>query len=76
MRTAFLQVVVIFATLLLVLTGSGHKTVTTTPIPDGFVHESGIQLLNGSDLPIKLNSVNLGGWLESEGWIWGKGWTT
>ncbi len=73
MRTAFLQVVVIFATLLLVLTGCGHKTVTTTPIPDGFVHESGIQLLNGSDLPIKLNGVNLGGWLEWEGWIWGKG---
>ncbi|MFI5271082.1 MAG: glycoside hydrolase family 5 protein [Candidatus Saccharimonadales bacterium] len=40
---------------------------------NGFVHESGTQLLDGNGKPLKLTGVNFGGWLEWEGWIWGKG---
>ncbi len=40
-----------------------------------FVHRSGQQILDGQNNVIKLNGVNLGGWLMWEGWIWGGGFT-
>jgi cellulase (glycosyl hydrolase family 5)/predicted xylan-binding protein with Ca-dependent carbohydrate-binding module len=43
------------------------------PIPAGFVHQSGRQLLDGADRPLKLRGVDLGGWLSWQGWIWGQG---
>jgi Cellulase (glycosyl hydrolase family 5)/Ca-dependent carbohydrate-binding module xylan-binding len=43
------------------------------PVPDGFVHQSGTQLLDGANRPLRLRGVNLGGWLLWEGWVWGQG---
>lgn len=40
-----------------------------------FVHREGQQMLDGQNKVIKLNGVNLGGWLMWEGWIWGGGFT-
>ena len=42
---------------------------------NSFVHRSGRQLLDGSNTQIRLEGVNLGGWLLWEGWIWGTGYT-
>lgn len=39
----------------------------------GFVHQQGQTLQNGVNQTIKLQGVNLGGWLSWEGWIWGGG---
>ena len=38
-----------------------------------FVHRSGQQILDGQNNVIRLNGVNLGGWLLWESWIWGGG---
>lgn len=38
-----------------------------------FVHSSGRMLKDGAGETIRLNGVNLGGWLLWEGWIWGGG---
>jgi endoglucanase len=43
------------------------------PVPAGFVHQSGTQLLDGANRPLRLRGVNLGGWLLWEGWLWGQG---
>lgn len=43
------------------------------PIPAGFVHQSGTQLLDGAGNPVKLRGVDLGGWLSWQGWEWGQG---
>jgi Cellulase (glycosyl hydrolase family 5)/Ca-dependent carbohydrate-binding module xylan-binding len=43
------------------------------PIPAGFVHQAGTQLLDGANQPLPLHGVNLGGYLSWEGWIWGQG---
>jgi len=40
-----------------------------------FVHRQNQQILNGQNTVIKLDGVNLGGWLMWEGWIWGGGFT-
>jgi endoglucanase len=40
-----------------------------------FVHRNNKQLLDGQNNVVKLNGVNLGGWLMWEGWIWGGGYT-
>ncbi|MFL5753416.1 MAG: glycoside hydrolase family 5 protein [Bacteroidia bacterium] len=37
----------------------------------GFVHLSKGKLVDGNNAAVKLNGVNLGGWLLWEGWIWG-----
>ena len=42
-------------------------------LPPGFVHQSGTQLLDGTDRALRLHGVDLGGWLLWEGWIWGQG---
>ena len=41
--------------------------------PVGYVHQSGTQLLDGNNNPLRLHGVNLGGYLSWEGWIWGNG---
>ncbi len=46
---------------------------TNSAIPAGFVHQSGTQLLDGANQPLRLRGVNLGGWLSWEGWLWGQG---
>ena len=46
---------------------------TTVPAAAGFIHESGRQLVAGNGTPVKLEGVDVGGWLEWEGWMWGKG---
>ncbi|MBD3637779.1 MAG: cellulase family glycosylhydrolase [Crocinitomicaceae bacterium] len=38
-----------------------------------FVHQGGKYILDGNNDTIRLNGVNLGGWLMWEGWIWGGG---
>ena len=43
------------------------------PIPAGFVHQSGTQLLDGAGNPVKLRGADLGGWLSWQGWEWGQG---
>jgi hypothetical protein len=58
------------------LTFSSSGSVTPAPelrVPDGFVRESGTQLLDGDGRPLRLRGVNLGGWLLWEGWIFGEG---
>lgn len=40
-----------------------------------FVHRSNQQILDGQNNVIRLDGVNLGGWLMWEGWIWGGGFT-
>jgi hypothetical protein len=52
--------------------GSG-ASLANPAVPAGFVHQSGTQLLDGADRPLRLRGVNLGGWLLWEGWIWGQG---
>jgi hypothetical protein len=53
---------------------TSNVSVPTNPaIPAGFVHQSGTQLLDGANQPLKLRGVNLGGYLSWEGWIWGQG---
>jgi endoglucanase len=52
---------------------SGQSVPAASPIPGGFVHQSGTQLLDGADQPLRLHGVNLGGFLSWEGWIWGQG---
>lgn len=37
----------------------------------GYIHRDGRNLLDASGKTVKLNGVNLGGWLLWEGWIWG-----
>lgn len=39
------------------------------------MHRSGKQVLDGNGTVIRLEGVNLGGWLMWEGWIWGEGFT-
>jgi hypothetical protein len=41
--------------------------------PAGFVHRAGRSLVDGSGVPLRLDGVNLGGWLLWEGWILGGG---
>jgi endoglucanase len=48
---------------------------TLTAQPTGFVHLSHGKVVDAGSNPIKLNGVNLGGWLLWEGWIWGGGFT-
>ena len=52
---------------------SGSSAAYTPAGPTGFVHESGRQLLDGNNAPLKVKGVDAGGWLEWEGWMWGKG---
>jgi aryl-phospho-beta-D-glucosidase BglC (GH1 family) len=52
---------------------AGITAPANPPIPAGFVHQSGTTLLDGAGQPLKLRGVNLGGWLNWEGWIWGQG---
>src|SRR5687767_9729769 len=40
-----------------------------------FVHRNGDEVLDGYNNSIRLEGVNLGGWLMWEGWIWGGGFT-
>lgn len=40
-----------------------------------FVHRNGPHIVDGQNNIIRLNGVNLGGWLMWEGWIWGGGFT-
>lgn len=40
-----------------------------------FVHRFGQQVVDGQNDPVRLNGLNLGGWLMWEGWIWGGGYT-
>jgi hypothetical protein len=50
------------------------QAVTNASVPTGgFVHQSGTQLLDGANRPLRLRGVNLGGWLLWEGWEWGQG---
>jgi hypothetical protein len=51
---------------------SGGNVPSNPPIPAGFVHQDGTQLLDGAGQPLKLRGVDLGGWLSWEGWIWGE----
>lgn len=37
----------------------------------GFIHRDGNGLRDSANTVVKLNGVNLGGWLLWEGWIWG-----
>lgn len=39
----------------------------------GFIHRQGKTIVDGSNQPINLRGVNLGGWLLWEGWIYGGG---
>lgn len=39
----------------------------------GYVHQSGTQLLDGENRPLRLRGVNFAGYLLWEGWIWGRG---
>ncbi len=58
----------------LVLSASSHLVAPAAPsIPAGFVHQSGTQVLDGANRPLKLHGVDLGGWLNWQGWIWGQG---
>lgn len=41
-----------------------------------FIHLHQGQLRDENNAPIKLNGINLGGWLLWEGWIWGGGFTS
>jgi aryl-phospho-beta-D-glucosidase BglC (GH1 family) len=52
---------------------SSAPLATPPPIPAGYVHQSGIGLLDGAGHPIRLRGVNVGGWLEWQGWEWGEG---
>jgi hypothetical protein len=52
---------------------AGMTAPANPPIAAGFVHQSGTALLDGANRPLKLRGVNLGGWLNWEGWIWGQG---
>jgi hypothetical protein len=52
--------------------GSSMLVRSNPPIPAGFVHQSGTQLLDGANRLLPLRGVNLGGWLLWEGWIWGQ----
>jgi aryl-phospho-beta-D-glucosidase BglC (GH1 family) len=44
--------------------------------PAGYIHTSNAQVVDGAGKPVKLNGVNLGGWLLWEGWIFGGGFTS
>ncbi len=52
---------------------SSGALATNPSIPAGFVHQAGTSLLDGAGRPIRLHGVNIGGWLEWQGWIWGEG---
>jgi endoglucanase len=61
---------------LLTLIGFTHKLKAQAVWNNtSFVHRQGQQMVDGSGNIIKLNGVNLGGWLMWEGWIWGGGFT-
>jgi endoglucanase len=49
-----------------------HYNTSYSP-PTGFIHQSGTQLLDEHNKPIKLKGVDFGGWLIWEGWIWSQG---
>jgi hypothetical protein len=38
---------------------------------NGFVHRDGTSVVDGAGRPLRLEGVNLGGWLLWEAWIWG-----
>ena len=38
-----------------------------------FIHRHGQEIHDWQNKPIKLNGVNLGAWLNWEGWMWGGG---
>jgi len=65
-RKLYLDTITVSAT-------AGMTAPADPPIPAGFVHQSGTALLDGANAPLKLRGVNLGGWLNWEGWIWGQG---
>ncbi len=66
--------------LLLLLVGCGPPVYTCTdPLPanqpnvsNPRVHEEGTQLIGPDGSEVKLDGVNLGGWLLWESWIWGR----
>jgi hypothetical protein len=37
------------------------------------LHQRGTQIVNSAGQPVSLRGVDLGGWLDWEGWIWGGG---
>lgn len=48
----------------------------TNPAPTGFLHRAGTRVLDGSETAITLRGVNVGGWLNWEGWMWGSGYVS
>ena len=42
-------------------------------LSQGFLRTEGAKIVDASGREVKLNGVNLGGWLLWEGWIWGGG---
>jgi endoglucanase len=64
---------IILSTLLFVsvITAQGQAFWANT----AFVKRENQNIVDSRNKPIKLNGVNLGGWLTWEGWIWGGGFT-
>lgn len=54
-------------------TAGGTPLRANPVLPAGFVHQAGTRLLDGAGRPVRLRGVDVGGWLEWEGWIWGRG---
>lgn len=63
----------LLATLLLLLFINGYSQAVWNNTT--FVHRNNKQILDGQGNVIRLDGVNLGGWLMWEGWIWGGGFT-
>lgn len=48
----------------------------TTSAPVGFLHRAGTKVVDGAGAPVKLRGVNVGGWLNWEGWMFGSGYVS
>jgi aryl-phospho-beta-D-glucosidase BglC (GH1 family) len=50
--------------------GDGQAPEAEAAVPTSFVHAKGPALLDPNNMPLPLRGVNLGNWLEYEGYLW------
>ena len=50
-------------------TAAPWNSLKAEPVPSGFVHTQGSELVDGAGRPLLLRGTNLGNWLEPEGYM-------
>ena len=72
MNIAMLRVIIVFTFLVVTSLAPAQCVWNNTT----FVHRSNEKIVDGQNNTIRLDGLNLGGWLSWVGWIWGGGFTS